>query len=398
MFEKALKYLNNKRPEKAIPLYKKLLEKFEHKEAWLNLGTCYKSVDKFELAVYCTAKALDAKVPFYNGSFVQRYPVALNNMGLLMYMAERDTESVSLYLEAIKLDPYNYSVYWNLAEVTLRMYCSNKYEDLKACWDLYEYRLKREGGIVLKNKKKDLETWNGIDHVASIVVLTEQGFGDMIMFGRYLSQLEKYADKIWIQASPQIAGLFSKYSICTDPIETDATHGIPMCSLGRVFSDGIPSGDWLKDKYVRKLPNATLDIGVAWSGNSDHVNDRNRSTSPGRFLPLSKWGNLYTLNPTEHGTKGFRVLSADTFASTLENLSKLDLVITVDTALAHLCGACGIECWVLMPLNTPDFRWGDSSMGAKNIWYDSVRVIRNPNSWEKVFEEVNSLLRKRCEV
>jgi hypothetical protein len=74
------------------------------------------------------------------------------------------------------------------------------------------------------------------------------------------------------------------------------------------------------------------------------------------------------------------------------------LVITVDTALAHLCGACGIECWVLMPLNTPDFRWGDSSMGAKNIWYDSVRVIRNPNSWEKVFEEVNSLLRKRCEV
>ncbi len=396
-FNKALKYLYAKRPDKAASLFKKCLKDFEFKEAYVNLGTCYKDMDNIDLAEAALLKALDPRVPFHDKHFADTYPMALNNLGLIHYTKENDSKATTLYMEALQLEPQNFNIIWNLAEVTLRKYCSNKYEDLKICWDLYDYRLKRSGGVVLKNKKKDLESWNGIDHVASIVVLTEQGLGDMIMFGRYLTQLKEFADTIWIQCAPALEGLFSDYKVCTDPIETDATHGIAMCSLGKMFCDGIPAGDWLKDKYVRKPFNGKLDIGVAWSGNSGHVNDRNRSTSSGWFLPLSNWGKLYTLNPTEHGTKGFLPLKGSSLADTLSHLNKLDLVITVDTALAHLCGACGIECWVLMPLHTTDFRWGDSSMGHNNIWYSSVKVIRNPGSWEKVFLEVNELLKLRVE-
>ncbi len=386
-----------KSPDKAIALFKKILRDHNCKEAWLNLGTCYKNTDKIDLAIECVDKANDPRTPLFEGKFLPIYPIGLNNRALLHYTLEEDEKAAELYNLALKHEPDNLNCVWNLAELTLRRYSSRKYSDLSICWDLYEYRLKRAGGVTLKNKKTDLIEWDGSEHVASMVVLTEQGHGDMIMFARYLSLLKTYCDKIWIQCDPSLAGLFSDYNICLDPTETDATHGVPMCSLGKHFASGIPAGDWLKDKYVKHVKSDKLQIGVAWSGNADHVNDRNRSTSSGRFLNLSRWGELYTLNPTEHHTKGFNVLSGGTFASTLQNLSKLDLVITVDTALAHLCGAAGMECWVIMPLRTTDFRWGDTSMGYENIWYPSVRVIRNPCSWEKTFEHISKLLEQRIE-
>lgn len=394
-FQKAVKYMV-KAPDKAAALFKKLLKEREFKEAWVNLGTCYKNMDNVAKAMECIEKAMSPNMPYENNTFSAEYPIGLNNYGLCLYQLERDEEARECYLRCLELDPTNYNCIWNLAELSLRMYSSRKGISLQTCWSLYDYRLKRVGGVVLKNKKKDLLNWDGISHVSSLVVLTEQGHGDMIMFGRYLSKLRDYADKIYVQCSPELEGLFSDYLVCRDPIETDATHGVAMCSLGGIFPQDIPAGDWLKND--RHPTNNRLRIGVAWSGNRGHSNDRNRSTSSGRFLPLSRWGDLYTLNPTEHHTKGFIPLESKSFAETLEHLKSLDLVITVDTALAHLCGAAGVECWVLMPLRTTDFRWGDTSMGEDNVWYSSVRVIRNPGSWEKTFEYVNEKLRLKCEV
>lgn len=396
-FDKALKYMS-KSPEKATALFKKVLKENDCKEAWLNLGTCYKNTDKIDLAIKCVDKANDPSTPFHDGRFSPIYPIGLNNRALLHYTLEEDEKAAELYNLALIYDPKNFSTIWNLAELTLRRYSSKKFSDLRTCWELYEYRLKRQGGIVLKNKKPNLIEWDGSEHVKSMVVLCEQGHGDMIMFGRYLARLSQFTDKLWIQCDDALKGLFNDYLVCDDPIETDATHGVPMCSLGKHFvTEGIPSGDWLKDKYVKHHTSNRLNIGVVWSGNSSHVNDRNRSTTSGRFLPLSRWGNLYTINPSEHHTKGFTALEGKSFTDTISNLSKLDLVITVDTAIAHLCGALGMECWVLMPLRTTDFRWGDSSMGYDNIWYSSVRVIRNPSSWEKTFLSVNELLEAKCD-
>lgn len=396
MFNKALNYLSKGRPEKALPLFKKLLKDTPYKEIYLNMGSCYKLLGDYPKAAECYLKASDPNVPFTDNTFVKQYDKALSNLGLIAAAYNNDEEAETLYRASLANNPLYYDALWNYGNALLKRYCSRKYDDLKVCWDLYEYRTKRElNPVAFKNKKKDLVLWNGIDKVKSLVVLTEQGFGDHLMFGRYLELLEPFCETLYIQCAERAEVFYSKYKTCRDPIDTDATHGVPFCSLGKIFNTGIPPGDWLKDKYVKKQPNGVLDIGVTWSGNRDHANDRNRSTSASYFRRLTSLGNLYTLNPTESGTKGFESLQSSNWSDTISELSKLDLVISVDTSIVHLCGALGMECWVLMPLIETDFRWGDNSMGFDNVWYPSVKVFRNPGDWNVVFDNVEKELAKR---
>lgn len=391
MFDKALKYLENNRPEKAIPLFKKLLKDTEYKEILLNLGTCYRLQGNDEKAAECYIRANDSTVPMTDNTFSPVYPMALNNLGLLAYTYENDVEAEILFNEALKYDPTYPDALWNLGNCKLRQYCSNKYSRLDLCWDLYEYRIKRSSNPVRFKSKKTVQTWDGRP-IDSLVVMTEQGFGDQLMFARYLKLLESRVDRIVVQCHDRIKPLYN-YETCSDvPAEIDV--GIGLCSLGKIFNDAIPPGEWLNDKYTSKCKNGVLDIGVTWSGNTSHVNDRYRSTTPNYFRSLASFGNLYTLNPTEANTSGFTTLDSSGWIATIRELSKLDLVITVDTSIAHLCGSLGMPCWVLMPLKNGDFRWGDSSMGYNNVWYPSVRVFRNPGSWDVVFENVKNELKK----
>lgn len=396
-FTKALNYLNNKKYDKALAIFKKLWADTPYKEIALNMGSCYRGLREWDKAAEFWSIALDPTVPYTDNSFTKDYPQALNNLGLLAYTHEQDAVAAELYARALEIEPNYHDAEWNYSQAIGRMYCSRKYDKPEIVWKCMDARFRRpKGGVKLKNKKKTLVTWDFKEKVESIVVLVEQGFGDHLQFGRYLSLLENYADKIWIQCHPRSAVFYEKYLICSDPIETDATHGVPICSLAKLTNE-IPAGDWLKDKYVRKQPNGVLDIGVTWSGNSAHGNDHYRSSKPGFFRPLSKYGTLYTLNPTEANTRGFISLDSSGWAATIAELSKLDLVICVDTSIAHLCGSLGMECWCIMPLYDSDFRWGDSSMGFDNVWYDSVRVIRNPGTWEGALEIVSKLLELRIE-
>jgi ADP-heptose:LPS heptosyltransferase len=114
----------------------------------------------------------------------------------------------------------------------------------------------------------------------------------------------------------------------------------------------------------------------------------NRSTNMHRFHPLTKYGTLYCLTPGFKGTKHINALDINSWEDTCEAIEAMDLIITVDTSVAHLAGCLGKECWMLQPLKDTDFRWGLDSMGSKNDWYDSVKVFRNPNSWDVVFKQV----------
>lgn len=394
-FNKALNYLNNKKYDKALAIYKKLWADTPYKEIALNMGSCYRGLGDFDKAAEFWLAAIDPALPFTDNTFAKEYPQALNNLGLLAYTYEQDEVASEFYARALAVDPNYTDAEWNYSQSIGRMLCSNKYSRPDLVWKMMDARFRRAGGVKLKNKKT-LVSWDFHEKVESIVVLVEQGFGDHLQFGRYLSILEQYADKIWVQCHPRAAIFYDKYLTCSDPIETDATHGVPICSLAKIC-DYIPSGDWLKDKYVQKQPNETLDIGVTWSGNASHGNDHYRSSKPGYFKQLSRYGNLYSLNPTEAGTPGFTELKSGSWSETIAELSKLDLVICVDTSIAHLCGSLGMECWCIMPLHDSDYRWGDSSMGFDNVWYKSVKVIRNPGSWSEAIDIVAKLLELRIE-
>ncbi len=389
MFNKAVKYLNNGRTEKALAIFKKLPP---YKEVLCNMGTCYRQLGNDDKARELYLKALDPKIPLTDHTFTDIFPIALNNLALLAYTYEQDDVAIELLYEALKKDPLYYDAMWNLSNALLRKYCSNKYDDLSVCWDLYHYRYMRTNPVVLKSKKQDLIQWEG-NPVEHLCVMVEQGFGDQLMFGRYLSLAAQRCGKITVQTHKRAKIFFDAYDTCEDPSETTATHGIGICGLAKIFNTEIPRGDWLNGKYVPKAKNGVLDIGCTWSGNSNHVNDKYRSASPSLFRSLADCGNLYTLNPTEANTPGFTTLKSGHWGETIEELSRLDVVVSVDTSIVHLCGSLGMPCYVVLATKNNDFRWGDSSMGMNNIWYPSVKVIRNDGSWEKAIESVRNELK-----
>jgi len=395
MFNKALKYLTNRRPEKALPLFKKVMkDNGKYKEVYLNLGNCYKALGDDDNAKKYYLLAADPNTPFTDSTFVDVYPEALNNLGMLASKYKNYDVATELYLAALEKNPGYYDALWNMSNIML-LKLSSRDEDVdpELAWKMYDYRYKRSGSPVILKSDKKLEPWNG-QYVDSLVILSEQGFGDQLQFGRYLELAAKRVGKITVQCMPRMSAIFDAYPMCYNPSETDGTHGIGICSLARIFNEKIPPGDWLRDKYIERTLEDTLQIGVTWSGNPDHANDRNRSTTSRVFGCIRDYGDVYTLNPTEAGTPGFRDLKSGSWAETISELGKLDLVVCVDTSIAHLCGALGKPCWVLMPLSEPDWRWGMDSMGSENVWYKSVRVFRNPGSWDKVMKEVCDELKK----
>lgn len=395
MFNKAVKYLDNGRPEKALPLLKKLAKDTPYKEVLANLGTAYRQLGDDERARECYLKAADPSVPYTDNTFSEVYPLALNNLGLLAYTYEDDALALELYKAAIAAKPTYDDAKWNAGNALLRDYCSEVPDvSLELAWKLYEYRKRRSGSPVIYKTAAKLVEWDGISKV-KLCVLAEQGMGDAFMFGRYLSLVKEICPDVVVQCNPRVAPVFESagYATCLDPVTTDCTHGIGMCSLGLIFNKNIPPGGWLSEKHLQKVKNGVLDIGVTWSGNSNHVNDRYRSSNSMVFRSLADIGSLYTLNPTESGTPGFTSLKSGNWADTMSELQKLDVVVSVDTSIVHLCGSLGMPCYMITATKNNDWRWGRKSMGMRNVWYPSVKVIRNPGSFSAAIEMVKNDLR-----
>jgi tetratricopeptide (TPR) repeat protein len=387
-FNNALKYIDLKKPEKAIALLKKVLKQKEFKEAWLNLGVAYKLIGNFDKVKECFLKAVDANMPLSDGTYLKQYNIGLNNLGLLAYSFEHDDVATQFYKQVLTDDPLDYDALWNLAIVTLRRFCSGKPEDLDRAWSYYTYRFKRKNAESLKNDNPNLKYWNFKDYhpESGIVLLIEQGLGDSFMFGRYIPEVAKHFKTVYIQCPEEMQWVFNDYKTCISNIDIDAEYAVPIASLGKIL-DHIPAGDWLKNRYTPKVPNGILDIGVVWKGNPGHANDANRSCNPGYFDRLKKYANLYTIGPNPR-RKGYGHVGGNSWEETFRDMSKLDLVISIDSSIVHACGSAGMPCWLLMPKLDTDFRWGDTDAGWNNVWYDSVDVFRNPNDWEKVFNNV----------
>lgn len=390
-YNQATNLLNRAKYEKAIPIYRKLLTKSSFKEAWINLGNCYRFLDQDARALECYHRADDANIPYLNGTMEPHYNLALNNLGLLEFCYGRDDAAIKYYDLAISRDPNFADAQWNRSTALLRKACSGYPELFKSAWQAYNWRFKKTPPVQLKNNVAGLLQWDG-SRVKSLVVLAEQGLGDNIQWSRYIPLLEAMVDKLWIQCDPSIAVLFDGYNTCFHVSESDATHGVPICSLSQFF-DQIPDATWRTFNEKHNFESG-FNIGIVHSGSPTHANDRNRSTNINRFHRFAKYGNLYSLQPGFKTTKYVRGLEIKGWADTIAYINGLDLVICVDTSVAHMAGLLGKECWLLQPLKETDFRWG-SHQSESNVWYSSIRVIRNPGSWDHVFDTVETMLKDR---
>lgn len=385
LYNTATKLLEQGKPAKAIPLFKKQLREHEFKEAWLNLGNCYRLVQDHKSATAAYLKAANENILDINGRG-GHYPLAINNLGLQAYTRGDDDEAVEFYQAALNLFPAHYDAIWNYSNALLRKWCSREEVDTAAAWKMYSYRFVRNNPVKVD---RVIPFWDGISRHEKIVVLAEQGMGDKIMFGRYLHLLRDYCDEVWVQLPAELDCFFSDYKICRDPLESGATAAIPICTLATKFEsasvDNMVAHDWFKWTGRREL-SGEFRIGFVAGGSSTHVNNVNRSIPSGYFAKLP--GTLYNLSLGGEKVRGATSLKPKNWAETADYINSLDLLISCDTSIVHVAGTMGKPVWLLQPLRETDFRWGNDSMGYDNVWYPSVRVFRNPESWDYVFDKV----------
>ena len=391
-FNRGVKYLNLGKYDKAVSSLKKV---GAYKEALLNLGSAYNGLQKNRLARAAYKAAASDEVPFLSGEFGP-YAYAENNLGLLEYKEGRS--GIDHFIKAISYDENYGNAHWNLSGSLLRLASSGLLEYWDMGWDEYEWRFKKEVPVRLKIDTGIAVRWQG--EPGDVCVLAEQGLGDQFMWGRYLSSVKEICGgRVVVQCDSTLEGVFraAGFETCYHVSSSGCKYSIPMCSLAKAF--GFGNGSWLADvdfgvtKEIEWKDKPA--IGVVWSGSASHTNDSLRSVNEHRFHRLAKYVDMYSLNPFWKGSRYISKLEIGSWLDTLAYIRSLDLVITVDTSVAHACGALGVECWVLMPLQNTDFRWGTDALGMNNLWYPSVKVYRNPNDWGFVFDRVEEDLRER---
>lgn len=244
--------------------------------------------------------------------------------------------------------------------------------------------------------------WDGEPTDQVVLLWAEQGFGDSIMFARFLKEAFRRAPNAIVEIQPQLYELFEMcrfiplgrlHRLGRTMPSYDAHCSIPSLPyvLGLTTDRDMQS---LHPAYLRADPamvetwlaKSTPRIGICCTGSPRSERAYSRDIDPaltdslarryGPFLQLEQQGQF------------------ESFADTAACIASLDLVLTVDTSIAHLAGAMGIPTWLLLSFD-PDWRWGLHSTSC--VWYDSVRIFRQPRlaDWEPVLAEVDAEFDKR---
>lgn len=314
------------------------------------------------------------------------------NAGMTHKTAGRFEQAEDCYRRAIALnDPASSALaHFNLANVLL----------LRERWAEgfaeYEWRLRLPNAL---SQPWPAPAWTG-DHPAGsrVLVWNDQGMGDAIQYLRLTGRLAERGYRVLVLVQEQMKSLAASASGVEaafgpgDPPQAVDAH-LPLCSLPHVLGS-MPNGTWT-GPYLRTSKKISLPVGadtrskrvgLVWAGNPTHANDANRSMhladlQPLLDLPGITWFSLQLgKGPSELAASRFagRVhdLSAllTDFSATAAVLSELDLVISVDTATAHMAGALGRSAWIFLPAIGSDWRWGIS--GETTAWYPSARLFR----------------------
>lgn len=286
-------------------------------------------------------------------------------------------------------------------------------------WKHYENRFLAFDKIrSIKNRFKTIYKPGDPIKGKTIYVFSEQGVGDLIQFVRYLPKLK--GAKVIVEAQEDCAKLIEdnfdvvviprKDGIWPEVPEID--YAVSVCSLPGIFQayiKPIPNKPYIKAPGGDPFPFKTekIKVGIVWSGSANHPNDYRRSIFLSEFLPLTKLENvqLFSLQK-ETGDfrtwKGKRVnltCYADNilalsgwlknYSDTAYCIDQMDLIISVDTSVAHLAGAMGKPVWMLLDKNN-DWRWGLKS--NKTPWYPTMQLFRQKTDWASVFEEITKKL------
>ena len=266
-----------------------------------------------------------------------------------------------------------------------------------------------------------LPLWNG--DAGEVIVTTEQGLGDAIMFASIIPDLQK-EHRIIVDTIPKMAGLLGRNFGCevhgtkTESTaawkhNTSASFWVPIGSLGyfyRNHADDFPGTPYLTSDPERKIQwTALLDslsdkpkIGIAWSGGVAATNEKGRSLSLRDLAPIleydAEWISLQYKNTDcpDYIHHWPRAVESEDYEDTAALIDSLDLIISVTTTAVHCAGALGKEVWTLVPEGAT---WRYGTAGKQMPWYDSVELLRQKDGiWpiQEICDRLSAMNIEKC--
>ena len=376
--------------------------------ARFNLGRALEAVGAFTDA----EAALRAVLPL---APADRLPQVINQLGRVLCAQGRYREALDLTDALLRDRPAEHATRWNQSLTRLLI------GDFARGWREYEHRwdVPAHSPPPERHTVLDLSAIRG----KRVRVVAEQGLGDSIQFARYAPLLAEMGAEVWLSVPPPLIWLFRTLRgvrgvVGTDDPAPPADLTTSMLSLPLAFGtslDSIPA----ETPYLHVPPHARIawaerigalrgiHVGVVWSGSRASAP---RSAIPVRLLApvLARVGITFhclqrEITPEDRaaisgaGTMVLHDAELHDFADTAALLAAMDLVITIDTSVAHLAAAMGRPTWIMIPFD-PDWRWLLACAGSP--WYPSVRLFRQPGpgDWISVVKAVGTALSRRFDV
>jgi tetratricopeptide (TPR) repeat protein len=403
-----------------------------------NLGNVLNQLDRPREAIECFERAIRLEPGFAR---------AYNGLGAALYAARRPEEALAAYRRALELDPDSAEAHNNLGQVL------GEYGEFAAARAEFEEAARLDpGNASVRNNRgmvallcgdfvggwSDYEArwrlpdakprpagpdWQGEQlEGRTILLYTEQGLGDTLQFVRYVPLVKARGGRIVLRCARRMISILSTCEGIDDFSSEDEPFprfdvSAPLVSLAGIFQTelaSIPAGV----PYLRARPDlverwrqtlagqSAFRVGINWQGHPGYRGDHRRSIPLVEFAPLAgvEGVRLFSLQKGA-GVEQLRHVNfavddlagpvdetSEAFVHTAAIIRNLDLVVTSDTALAHLAAALGAPVWVALPL-APDWRWlldRDDSP-----WYPTMRLIRQRRlgEWKEVFDAMAERLR-----
>ncbi|MDD3029445.1 MAG: tetratricopeptide repeat protein [Alphaproteobacteria bacterium] len=368
----------------------------DHKDALFNLANLKKRQGQDDAARLLFKRLVETHPSFASG-FV--------NFAKLCSDQGEIEEAETLLLRAIEIDPTHVIAHWNFAHLLLR---SGRW---KEGWRCYEWRLKIPGWM---KPPCPAPAWSPSAQKGRVLLWNDQGRGDAIQFLRYPRLLAAQGWEVYLLLQEELCGLAASapgVSRVFSPREAlpEVEAQAPLLSLPyRLGLEGPQDGGrvpYLASNRMEIPRRKALTVGVVWAGNRTFSNDASRSLPLSALAPLFDreeidWISLQygaDAKQIEENNLSRKIVDLSprlrTFSDTAAAVAAVDLVICVDTAVAHVAGALGQPCWVMLP-SRPDWRFAEDEKAR--LWYPSLRFFRQTQAHNglDVVERLDAALRE----
>lgn len=383
----------------------------ERSETWNTLGQCAQHLWRLDEALSAYENALK------RAQSTEHKALYLNNVGSIYLDQGKFREAEKHIRQSLELKPDDSFARHNLG---LSLLAQQRWAE---GWPYYSASVGTYNRLTIKYRDPEEPTWDGTKG-QKVIVYGEQGLGDEISFASMIPDAIRDCTKVVIDCDKRLKGLFSRsfpqavcYGTRTDKQlvwsddDRDFDASIAMGELGKFYRNaetdfpGVPylvpcpdrTAGWKAVFAAKKKPV----IGIAWAGGTWENGAMNR------HLPLDEWGPIFkaidahwvsleykdkTSEAAAHGitTYPWATLTKD-YDDTAALVASCDLVITMQTAVAHLAGALGVPVWVMVPANS-QWRYGESTDSLP--WYKSLKIFKSRGAWGPVVHKIAGELKQ----